>query len=107
MKKFIICYNDENHYKNVWFDDEYVGSSEDLGDLLTAMYGYGLEDDCYNSYDIEYIEVNIDVDVETEEDFNTLHNYLCYPRQIDKQVWELLCKQEFQKAAEKIRELLC
>lgn len=105
MKKFILCYDDENHYKNFWFDNEYVGSTEDIFDLMSTMYGYGLEDDVYNPYEIDYVNINIDVDVETEEDFDTLHNYLCFPRQIDKQVWELLCKQEFQKAVEKIREL--
>lgn len=105
MKKFIVCYNDENHYKNIWFDSEYVGSTEDLEDLLTRMYGYGLENSIDNSCKIEYIEINIDVDVETEKDFDTLHNYLCFPRKIYKAVWELLCKQEFQKAVEKIREL--
>lgn len=104
MKKFILCYNDENHYKNFWLDNEFIGSTEDIGDLLMTMYGYGLEDDPYNAYDLDYIEIDLET-AETEEDAEVLHNYLCFPRLIDKEVWELLCKQEFQKAIEKIREL--
>ena len=85
MKKFIFSYDDDNHYKMFWFDGEYVGSLEDIGDLLTTIYGYGLEDDPYNPYDIAIVECNIDVDL-NEKDFDVLHNYLCKPRAIN-----LLC----------------
>lgn len=102
MKKFIFSYDDDNHYKMFWFDGEYIGSLEDISDLLITIYGYGLEDDPYNPYDIAIVECNIDVDL-NEKDFDVLHNYLCKPRAIDNRVWKKLVKEDYVNAVNIIR----
>lgn len=104
MKRFILCYDDENHYKNFWIDREFIGSTEDMETLLATIYGYGLEDNPHNAYDLFYIEINIGVDLD-EEDFNTLHNYLAFPRLINKEVWQELIAENYVNAVKKIREL--
>lgn len=102
MNKYLFSYDDENHYKMFWFDGEYIGSTEEIMDLLTTMYGYGLEDDVYNPYEIKTIECNIDVDL-SERDFEVLHNYLCFPRTIDNRVWKKLVEEDYVNAVNIIR----
>ncbi len=38
MKKYLFNYNTESCGTIVWFDGEYVGSTNDLSNLLTSMY---------------------------------------------------------------------
>ena len=103
MKKYLFSYDDDNHYQIFWLDGEYIGSLEDISDLLITMYGYGLEDDPYNPYEIAFVGCNICILNLKEEDLDVLHNYLCKPRTIDNRVWKKLIKEDYVNAVNIIK----
>lgn len=104
--KYLISYNDDNHEKKYWFDDEYLGN--DPMEIAESMFWCGVQEGEYTNTVIETREINIfdlaDI-FEKEEDFNIVHSYLSREKDIDRKVWKHITFKNWDKVLNLIKGL--
>lgn len=106
MIKFLLGYNDDNHNTMFWFDREYIGDQTE--DVAEQMFSYGMEEGLYSNTELESLIITLDLLANAglnDNEIDIIHNYLCYPKVIDKNVWNALTKQDFKTAIIFIKNL--
>lgn len=92
-KKYLISYNDDNHYTKYWFDGEFVGTSEDIMELMQTMFCYGIEEGEYSNTILETLEISI-FDI-PKKLVNQVHNYLSKERAFNQKQWKYLTQKDY------------
>lgn len=93
FNKFLVSYNDDNHYTRFWFDGEFVGTSEDIMDLMSTMFFYGVEEGEYTNTNIKTIEISI-FDI-PEKLVDQVHNFLSNKGNFNNLQWKFLIKGDY------------
>lgn len=92
-KKYLVSYNDDNHYTNYWFDGDFIGTSENIMDLMETMFGYGIDEGEYSNTIFETLEISI-FDI-PEKLTDEVHNYLSKGRAFNQKQWKYLIQKDY------------
>lgn len=92
-KRYLVSYDDDIHYKKIWFDKELVGTTEDLMELLECMFYTGMEKGEYSTTQIEQLEISI---FDFPEDItDQLHEILSKKGCFTSEEWDYLTKKDY------------